>query len=295
VQRERYERDIENVGFYANVVADALCIQNCENSTVAFSLMEAFRMAGSQVLEMEIEDLQVLCIPQPGQQVVDAYLYDPMPGGSGLLEQMLERWTEVVVAAQNFVTACPSACATACIDCLMHFRNAHYHRYLDRHAVERLLGLTGAELSFTHDIPPRLPAEGTKRTGQPVNRKESRLRRLLVRAGFPEPEAQRSIPIGPPWGTTTPDFFYADPAGRLDGICIYLDGLSESVHGNPETQERDQQIRTHLRNENYQVFEIACSELDDRERVTALFYRLGRLLLDRTAADRIRIENGWFE
>jgi hypothetical protein len=295
VQRERYERDVENVGFYANVVADALCIQNCENSTVAFSLMEALRMAGSEVLEMEIEDLQVLCIPQAGQQMVDAYLYDPMPGGSGLLEQMLERWPEVVAAAQNFVTVCPSACATACIDCLMHFRNAHYHRYLDRHTVETLLARTGAELSFTHDIPPRLPAEGTERTGQPVNRTESRLRGLLVRAGFPEPEAQRPIPIGPPWGTTTPDFFYADPAGRLDGICIYLDGLSESVHGNPETQECDQQIRTHLRNENYQVFEIACSELDDRERVAALFYRLGRLLLDRTAADRIRNENGWFE
>ena len=128
-----------------------------------------------------------------------------------------------------------------------------------------------------------------------MNRTEARLRGLLIRAGFPEPEAQRSIPIGPPWGTTTPDFFYADPAERLDGICIYLDGLSGSVHGNPETQERDHQIRTHLRNENYQVFEIACSELDDRERVTALFYRLGRLLLDRTAADRIRNGNGWFE
>ncbi len=284
-----------NVGFYANVVADALCIQNCENSAVAFSLVEALRIAGSQVLEMEVEDLQVLCIPQPGQQVVDAFLYDPMPGGSGLLDQMLERWPEVVAAAQHFVTTCPSACAAACIDCLMHFRNAHYHRYLDRHAVEALLARTGAELSFTHDIPPRLPTEGGQRTGQPTNHTEARLRGLLVRAGFPEPEAQRAIPIGSPWGTTMPDFFYADPAERLDGICIYLDGLSDSVHGNPETRERDHQIRTQLRNENYQVFEMACSELDDRERVTALFYRLGRLLLDRTAADRIRNENGWFE
>jgi len=80
----------------------------------------------------------------------------------------------------------------------MHFRNAHYHRHLDRHTVETLLARLGAELSFTHDILPRLPAEGTERTGQPVNRTESRLRGLLVRAGFPEPEAQRSIPIGPP-------------------------------------------------------------------------------------------------
>ncbi len=71
--------------------------------------------------------------------------------------------------------------------------------------------------------------------------------------------------------------------------------VGESVHGNPETQEQDRQIRQHLRNENYQVFEIACTELSDRDRVSAHFYRLGRLLLDRTAADRIRAEGEWFE
>ena len=294
VQRERYEKEVEHVGFFANVVADALCIQSCENSTVAYSVLEALRIAGAEVLDMEIEDLQVLCIPQPGQQLVDGYLYDPMPGGSGLLEQMLERWPDVVAAAKRFVSTCPSGCATACIDCLMHFRNAYYHRHLDRHAVEAALAEIGGELSFSHEIPPRLPAENSEHNLQPVNHTESRLKDLLLRAGFTEPQAQHSIPVGPPWGTTTPDFFYEDPAGRLDGICIYLDGLSNGVHGNPETQERDRAIREHLRAENYQVFEIACSELGDRDRVSQLFYRLGRLLLDRPSADRIRAGAEWY-
>jgi len=295
VQRERYERDVENVGFYADVVADALSIQSCDSASSAFSVAEALRIAGAQVFEMEVDDLQILCIPQAGQQVVDAILFDPMPGGSGLLEQMLERWGEVVAGARTFVESCPSGCATACIDCLMHFRNAHYHRHLDRHQAAEMLGTAGGQLVFTHDVPPRLPAEGGRERGQPVNRDETHLRALLLRAGFPEPEAQRRIPIGPPWGATRPDFFYVDPAERLEGICIYLDGLSGRVHGNPETQEQDRQNRAHLENEGYRVFSIACSELSDRERVAALFYPLGRLLLDRPTADRIRSEHGWFE
>jgi hypothetical protein len=84
-------------------------------------------------------------------------------------------------------------------------------------------------------------------------------------------------------------------SGAPPHFCIYLDAMSESVYGNPETQEHDRQIRTNLRNKNYQVFENACSELDDWERVSALFYWRGRPFLDRTAADPIRNENGWFE
>jgi ATP-dependent helicase YprA (DUF1998 family) len=44
-------------------------------------------------------------------------LYDPMPGGSGLLDQLAERWEEVRDAALMLLTHCPSACESSCIDC----------------------------------------------------------------------------------------------------------------------------------------------------------------------------------
>ena len=55
-----------------------------------------------------------------------------MPGGSGLLEQLCARFGEVVTAALKVVETCPSVCERSCIDCLQTFRNAFYHRYLDR-------------------------------------------------------------------------------------------------------------------------------------------------------------------
>jgi hypothetical protein len=117
---------------------------------------------------------------------------------------------------------------------------------------------------------------------------------MLLRAGFAEPEAQHSISIGQPWGSTRPDFFYEDPSGHFDGICIYLDGLSGHIHGSSETQERDRQIRETLRHTGYEVLEIPATALDDRDRMIGYFYRLARLLLGRERADQMRGDTSWF-
>jgi hypothetical protein len=89
----------------------------------------------------------------------------------------------------------------------------------------------GSNLNYAHEIPPKLPQKSSTSKAQPVNNAEATLKELLLRAGFPKPIAQHSISLGKPLGTTTPDFFYEDPENDLDGICIYLDGLSEPIHG----------------------------------------------------------------
>ncbi len=63
---------------------------------------------------------------------------------------------------------------------------------------------------------------------------------------LPESEAQRFIPLGPLWGATTPDFFYTDPGGRLEGVCIRLDGMSDGLHGNPDQPDARSAQRTAL-------------------------------------------------
>lgn len=291
--RERCGRPVESVGFFADIVADALCIRSCANREEAYSVAEALRKGASEILEMELEDLQVLTLGRAGTEEVDVLLYDPMPGGSGLLDQMTARWAEVVEAARTIVENCPSACATACIDCLYTFRNTFYHSHLNRNTAADRLRTWGKELTFTHDIPPRLPSLDTGRL--PANEAEAMLRALLERAGFPPPIGQQPIDLGRPLGTTTPDFFYNDPAGRLDGICIYLDGLSCHVHGNAATQRRDREIREELRNRGYEVFEIPFGHLSDRAAMIRHFYRLGRILLGREQAEKLRDEPTWFE
>jgi hypothetical protein len=67
-------------------------------------------------------DLQVLVIGHVDRDDVDALLWDPMPGGSGLLDQLCERFQEVVQAAREVAGACPGRCASSCIDCLQSRR-----------------------------------------------------------------------------------------------------------------------------------------------------------------------------
>jgi hypothetical protein len=290
--RERCGRPVEAAGFFADVVADSLLLEGCQSREEAYSVAEALRKGAAEILEMELDDLQILGLGKAGSGAIDLLLYDPMPGGSGLLEQMVARWPEVVAAALEIVDDCPSGCPAACVDCLYTFRNAFYHKHLNRHTAAARLRAWGETLAFSHDIPPRLPSSDA---GQPdPDEAEATLRRLLVRAGFPEPVGQKTIQLGLPLGSTTPDFFFHDPTGRLDGICIYLDGMSRHIHGNPATQRRDREIREELRHRGYEVMEIPFGHLTDRDAMVRHFYRLGRILLGKEAAGRLRDEAEWF-
>ncbi|MBZ0272689.1 hypothetical protein K8I61_11680 [bacterium] len=193
----------------------------------------------------------------------------------------------------KFVRECPAECARACVDCLLQFRNAFYHRYLNRQlAVERLSDW-GASLAYSHDLPPRLPDEPS--TEMPVNQAEKALKAMLERAGFHGFKAQHPIDLGRPLGTTTPDFFIEDPTGAREGICIYLDGMSKHIHGNPRTLKKDREIRDELRGRAYEVIEIPYGHLTDLEAMRRHFYRLGRILAGREMADRIRDNENWFK
>jgi hypothetical protein len=292
--QDRCRTTIDPVGFFADVIADAFSLQDCENREVAYSVMEAIRHGASNVLEMELEDLQILTVGYPGSERVDVLLYDPMPGGSGLLEQLLTKWIAVVEAAISVLSDCKSRCQTACIDCLFNFRNAYYHRHLNRHSALKKLLEWEDILTSSHTIPANLPRNEEDDEHRPVNNAEALLQTMLRRAGFPDPIPQHSIDLGRPLGTTIPDFFYHDPDERKEGVCIYLDGMSRPLHGNADRQAKDQAIREELSNEGYEVITIPAGDLEDRDRMAKYFFRLGRLLLDRPRADAIRSSSDWF-
>ncbi len=62
-----------------------------------------------------------------------------MPGGSGLLQQLIANLPRIVPVARELVGGCPAACDHSCIDCLQTFRNGFYHRYLNRHVARESL------------------------------------------------------------------------------------------------------------------------------------------------------------
>ena len=287
----RCGKPVEPVGFYADIIADAISLENCVDREEAYSVMEALRLGAAEVLDMEVEDLQLLAIGESGGRGLSLLIYDPMPGGSGLLDQMRDRWPEVVAAAKGIVADCLSLCQSACVDCLLNFRNSYYHRHLNRHTASDRLEEWGDRLDFTHDIPSRLPAPAAVEI--PTNGAELTLRAMLVNAGLHGYQPQRPIDLGRPLGSTTPDFFYEPRNDSYEGLCIYLDGMSGHLHRRPETREKDRDIREGLRNRGYEVVEIQFGQLSDLGAMQQHFFRVGRLLLGKDAAQRIRDDSAW--
>jgi ATP-dependent helicase YprA (DUF1998 family)/SOS-response transcriptional repressor LexA len=292
---ERCGRKVLPIGFYADVVADALTLPGCASQQTAYSVLEALRMAAAQVLDMTLEDLQVLVLGHVERDDVDAVLWDPMPGGSGLLDQLCARFPEIVAAARAIVDGCPSACGASCVDCLQTFRNAFYHKHLDRKLVLEQLTAWGERLALAHDIPPKQPSQASEAGPRPVNEAEQRLRHLLLAAGFEEGIRGEQLRLGHAIGSTTPDVIYraADHAAD-EGVCIYLDGLGQHLHGNPETAGQDRRIRDWLRNNGYEVIEIAANELDDQGAMTRHFRKLAGYLGRPALRERLRSDATWY-
>ena len=155
--KERCGKKVEPTGFYADVVADVLMLPALGDQREAYSVLEALRFAATSILDMHMEDLQALVIGHVDRDDVDAYLWDPMPGGSGLLDQLCDRFPEVVEAAQQVVEHCPSACESSCIDCLQTFRNGFYHKHLDRKIALECLTGWGGQIKLSHALPPKQP------------------------------------------------------------------------------------------------------------------------------------------
>jgi ATP-dependent helicase YprA (DUF1998 family) len=303
-QREQFEtshkdrcgRAVQPIGFYADVVADALTLPGCPDQKTAYSVLEALRMAAAHVLDMTMDDLQVLVLGHVDRDDVDAVLWDPMPGGSGLLDQLCDRFPEIVAGAIDIVDGCPSACEASCIDCLQTFRNGFYHKHLDRKLALDRLTAWGERISLRHEIPPKHPSQAPTEGTHPVNEAERRLRHLLLAAGFEEGTRGEQLRLDRAVGTTTPDVIYrtADYADD-EGVCIYLDGLSRHLHGNPETAERDRRIRDWLRNNGYEVIEIAVGDLYDEGAMTRHFRKLAGYLSKPELRERIRADASWYQ
>ena len=292
---ERCGRPPKPIGFHTDVVADALSLPGCADATTAYSLLEALRLGATRVLDMHAEDLQILVIGHVDRETPDALLWDPMPGGSGLLNRLAERFEDIAGIAHEVVSNCAAGCSSSCIDCLQSFRNAYYHRFLKREVARERLDDWGSRLRFAHDIPPLQPARQPGENAQTVNDAETRLRHLLLAAGFGEGVRNEQIRLDRALGTTTPDVIYRGADHEPDeGVCIYLDGLSQRLHGNPETAEKDREIRSWLRNHGYEVIEIAANQLTDEDAMVGHFRRLAAFLGMPDLRGKVKEDRSWF-
>ena len=291
--QERCAHRVEATGFFADVEVDVLGLHDVDDRVLAFSFVESLRMGAARVLDMEVEDLQILALGHAGEERVDVLLYDPMPGGSGLLEQLVQRWDEVRTAAISLCESCPGACERSCVDCLQTYRNRFYHEHLDRHRAAEVLKSATGPLVLVHPIPENLPKTSTT-SGQPQTVIEQRFKRLLAEAGLPTPVAQQRIEMSANLHTV-PDFFFAGDEDDEPGIAIYLDGMAGHIHGNPEQAEKDRFLRETLRSRGYEVVEVRSFELDDKNAMVAAVARVAKYLVGKEKQRALRGDTTWFD
>lgn len=269
--KERCGKAPGKIALSADARVDTLIFGDLESREVAVNLGIAIRLGAAQVLEMDLEDLQILPLVRSDDRHGLA-LFDPMPGGSGLLQQIIDRWLETLAAATSLVNDCPDACERSCYRCMRTYRNVFYHDLLDRKKTLEILSEYGSKAQLEHDIP-AVEEERTASVSSPTNFGEAELGVMLERAGFPPFEHQHAISIGPPYGTTTPDLYHEDPTTGVQ-VAIYLDGLSRGIHGNAETAKVDRVIREQLESDGVDVIEIASSDLPDLEAMRRHFKRI---------------------
>lgn len=291
---ERCGHVVQPTGFFADVEVDVLGIHDIDDRKMGFSVVEALRMGAARVLDMEVEDLQLLSVGHAGQGTCDVLLYDPMPGGSGLLEHLAERWGEVRDASLELLTQCPSACESACIDCLHTYRNRFYHEYLDRHVAAQVFEGAMGPLVEVHPIPENLPKTQST-AGQGQTHIENRFKQFLSQAGLPDPLCQHRIDLGAGYGSTIPDFHYLGEDEDEPGICIYLDGMAGHIHGNPEQAEKDRAIRAKLDSLGYEVVVVRSFELDDKDAVVRAIARIAKYLVGKERQREVKEDTSWFE
>jgi len=295
--KERCGRDVQLIGFFTDTVADAISIPACPSREEAYSVLEALRFAAAERLDMILDDLQILVIGHVDRDEVDGLLWDPMPGGSGLLDRIVEIFPEIIATARDLVEHCPGACERSCIDCLQTYRNSFYHAHLDRTIAAERLRAWGDRVIVSHEIPPRLPSPADSGVeALPVNQAERLLKELLSAAGFPKGIRGEQIRLDRVLGTTTPDVIHRAAHHETDeGVCVYLDGLSGQLHGHAGTAARDREIRDWLRSNGFEVVEIAASDLYDSGKMQQHFRRLAGYLNQADLRSRLRDQPGWFD
>jgi ATP-dependent helicase YprA (DUF1998 family) len=156
-----------------------------------------------------------------------ATLYDPLPGGTGFLQQLLVYWDTICQKGAEPLGKC--TCKQACYQCLQHFRNQQHHTILDRFLGADLLHELSGNAQKLSTIPPvvqKIQPDSMENEVESIA--EQHFLEVLQRYTFPQPdEAQHHVDLGN-GNHTVADFAYIE--GK---VLVFIDGTSPELHGDP--------------------------------------------------------------
>ena len=256
----------------ADANVDLLLFTDFETQKDAINFIEGLRQGMLKSIEMDIDDLQMLLLPQ-SEERFDVALYDPMPGGSGLIDQLVESWRNVLHDAIANLEGCMRSCETSCYSCLRRYRNMFHHSELDRHRAIEVLRDWECDLSKMNDIAAVRPMMGAPTPGG-ITHSERTVGQWLVECGFTGFDSNIEIFVTGLGGKSKPDFVYRDETTNTR-IAIFVDG---GVHQTAATSQKDRIVRMALENDGWTVIAILNEDLNDPQVMEHYRIKISRAL-----------------
>ncbi len=259
--------DILFTALHVDILSDVLTIGPYAKRDSAVNLYEGLLLGANLVLDMNASDLD-------GFVNVDEYgghwavLYDPLPGGSGFLRQILEYWSTICQRAIEALQACD--CQSACYKCLQHFHNQQHHPILSRHDAVELLSQLNVPIQVQHTIAPVMDTLSNPNVIDAVESPaEARFLKILNQRSMPLPtSSQFRVDLN------NGNYTVADFAWPERRILVFIDGTSPHLHGDPQRAQNDRTKRFQARTLSWKVIEITTQELSDE---VSMAYKLDEL------------------
>jgi hypothetical protein len=93
--------------------------------------------------------------------------------------------------------------------------------------------------------------------------------------------------------TTRPDVYFHAPNDQYEGVCAYLDGMGEHLHGNAQTVAKDRQIRDELLNTDYEVVAIQYQEIYGKAVMRTHMRRIAKAVAGKAKAKEVEASDAW--
>lgn len=252
--RKRCGAGMSWLALHVELESDVLRLGPFPEAADAINLMEGLRLGAHMVLDMGESELEGF-VETDSNGASYAVIYDPMPGGSGYLPLLLEYWLPICAASVEVLGKCE--CEKSCYQCLLHFRNQQYHAVLDRSLAISIISALAVEPGQEVQIPPAVGSTKPQH-GKDDSEAEVDFVKILEVKGFPlPPEQQWSLDLGG-GKTTYPDYAYPEKK-----VIVYVDGMSEKLHGDPQQAATDAVNRAKARMLGYHVLELTAQGLKD--------------------------------
>lgn len=247
--------------------ADILFVGPYETESMAINAVEGIRLGAENVLDMGEVELGVY-VAKDISGIFYATLVDPMPGGSGFLNKIIDEWQSIIRAGINKLENC--RCEKACYTCMKHYRNQIHHKILDRQEAKDLLYELDTVFKKETDIEANIEKSHDISTAD--SKAEEDLIKILNNHSFPTPDDDHKKITLSNGDSRNVDYIYNLPNDKR--VLIFVDGTSKELHGDQTTATSDKIWRTKAKHEGYLVLTITKQGLQDTTNINAFLQEL---------------------